>query len=205
METEYKNFNGGGGNFTRNLITGILSVSALIITTIAITYAVWTSNASQTTQNAITVGCVNVTLTNESGNISIGEAYPISDNTGKTLTPYKFTVSNNCNFSATYDVTLESLNESTLDGKYVKALLNEQTVATTNLTAKLLSGYTTSSPCFNTSCKGGWKLLEKQVLGAKGTKAYDLRLWITEDADTSIANRIFNSKIVVRATPTNQK
>ena len=100
---------------------------------------------------------------------------------------------------------LESLSTSSLTAQNVKALLNEQTVATTNLTAKLLSSYTSSSPCFNTSCKGDWKLLSGQELAASSSKSYELRLWITDSATVSIANQVFNSKIIVSANPKNQK
>ncbi len=191
----------------KNVTIGIIGVIALVITTVGITYAVWTSNASQVTQNAITVGCVNVTLADESDDITISEAYPISDGQGKQLKPYKFTVKNNCKFSATYKVTLEKLSGSNLDPKYVKVLLSNQGEATTNLEAKALitSNYPSSEPYVTAGATAGFQLLTNQTLEASATKAYDLRLWLDTSAPSSIGNQVFNSKIVVKAVPTNQK
>ncbi len=83
-------------------------------------------------------------------------------------------------------------------------MLSTKSAATSGLTAKVLSEYTTFTSYVNTGAKGGWTLLSSQKLNANASQAYDLRLWITENAPVSIANKVFNSKIVVKARPTNQ-
>ena len=84
-------------------------------------------------------------------------------------------------------------------------MLSDQDAVTTNLTAKTLTNtnYTASTPYVNSNAKGGWKL-SSGTLVANGTKAYDLRLWLDASAPSTIANQVFNSKIVVKARPTNQ-
>jgi len=70
-----------------------------IITTIAIvsgvTYAYLTVNAKQTLANKIETGCFSTSFTS-SNNINM-TSYPMSSVKALKLTPYKFTVTNNCN------------------------------------------------------------------------------------------------------------
>ena len=64
--------------------------------------------------------------------IHLENAYPILDEEGKTLTPYSFTITNTCDLFASYTVNLEMLENTTLDSKYIRVMLNNEAIQNLN-------------------------------------------------------------------------
>jgi len=167
----------------------IISVIALILVTIAVTYAYWTYTRSQTNPNAVGAACLDIEITNEGSAISLANQFPITDEVGLESSPYTFTVKNNCNTSIDYQISLEALGtESTsLKTSSMKVALNDA--------VSLLS----DNVEVDTTIEGAYesRKLLIETLDAKGTAAYELRLWIDADAPVSENNKTFTSKISV--------
>ena len=89
------------------VVFGALGVLLLVI---GVSFAYWILTLTQTGTNQIASSCFDITLTNEQNAINLQKAYPILDEEGKTLTPYTFTITNNCDTFASYSVNLELLN-----------------------------------------------------------------------------------------------
>ena len=102
----------------------ILFILILFMICIGISYALWRVNLSQTTANTLASDCFNITFT-EGEAIELLNTYPMYDEDGSKLTPYTFTIKNNCASYATYQINLEVLNNSTLNDQYLKVMLDE--------------------------------------------------------------------------------
>ena len=89
----------------------ILGLSILLLSVVGITYAYWNLNLKQTDEDNLASSCFNITMDNEHDAIKLEKAYPIEDSEGEKLTPYTFTITNNCNANAKYQINLESLNK----------------------------------------------------------------------------------------------
>lgn len=117
----------------KTLLIGIGAFIAICLI-IGISYAVWRITVSQTDTNRITADCFEITLTNEKDMISLENAFPLYDEEGMKLTPYTFTIQNKCASYASYNINLELLDtvaeESRLDPKYLKVVLDENTPTT---------------------------------------------------------------------------
>ena len=113
-------------NKKQKLEITIIVIVALLILTLGLTYAYWILTKEQTGENVVNTSCLNVTIENEADDIKIDKAYPILDEEGLKSKPYKFTVKNNCKEYADYKISLEMLNETTLNSKYVKIALSEE-------------------------------------------------------------------------------
>ena len=85
----------------RYLLLGIFAL-------IGVSYAVWQLTFTQTESNVVTTGCFKVEFTDENP-ITFGESYPISDEEGKSITPYTFTLTNTCDNEANYYINLETI------------------------------------------------------------------------------------------------
>ena len=173
----------------------------LILSVIGISYAVWTLNLTQTSENDIASTCFNISFT-EKDNISLQKSYPLYDKDGKKLTPYEFTITNNCDSSASYAVNLEVLNTSTLtNNDAVKVMFSKKEDNVENeLKLDLLSNYETVTKTLN-NAKSSFNLTTG-YLDSKESKTYDLRLWLDENVTTetlNIQNTTFNSKVIVTA------
>ena len=182
----------------------ILVIAVLLIGVVAIigvSYALWSLNLTQTGKNDIASTCFNISFT-EKDNISLQKSYPLYDKDGKKLTPYEFTITNNCDSYASFNVNLEVLNTTTLtNNDAVKVMISSKTGATeTEINTNLLSSYKTTTKILD-NAQASFNLTTG-YLNAKESKTYTLRLWLDENVDMNtkgVQNTKFSSKVVVTA------
>ena len=140
--------------------------------------------------------CFNLSITNKENNISLDNAYPMSNDKGKSLTPYTFTVTNTCDITTEYSVNLEVLNSSTLSSNFIDVMFEGN--------INLLSNYDSTDKVNTSSIES--RKLTTGILKSGDSKDYSLRLWIDynttlEDLNNEIKS--FKSKIIVVGKPIN--
>ena len=174
----------------------LFSIVCLVgLTLMGVSYSMWNMSVSQDTSNVIatTSECFNIELTNQSNTINLENAYPISNEKGKKLTPFTFTVKNTCDMFLSYTVSLESLKGSTLSSKFIDAMVNNEEI-------KRLSDYETTETVNNGSV--GSRILAKGSLSKDDSNDYSLRLWIDYDTtmeDLDNETKILKSKIIINS------
>ena len=175
-------------------IAKLLLIVGILCSILGVSYALFIKNLSGTNNNSLTATCFNVTFTDQN-NIGLTNTYPLLDEEGKKLTPYEFTVTNNCDTFVKYDINLEVLNTSTLTNMdYIKLMLDDGSpalVSRYDVTTKTLSNASTA-----------YKIKGDLYLDAKESKTYKLRLWLDENVTTEtegVQNKSFASKITVNA------
>ena len=168
--------------------TIMIAIIILLVLSVAIgiSYAYWILNLNQDSKNIVSTKCLNVTFT-EGDAINLQKTYPMDDEEGSKLTPYTFSLKNECNDKANYQINLETLAESTLDINYVKVKLNDEISVLGNNEAvtKTLDNATDS------------RMLETGILNANETKTFNLNVWLSYDAPNDTMNKNFESKITV--------
>jgi len=184
----------------------LISITLLLVCSIFMgtSYSIWTTSYTQVGTNEINVGCFNVTYTNlssyggnEAGDINLVNAYPITDASGSALTPYMFTIKNECSVAASYKINLETLNTSTFNTDYLKVKFNEG--SSTSGAAALYKDLTSSEISLIDQASIA-KLLTTGYLGANEEITYALRTWIDIDTTTETPNvmgKTWNGKVVV--------
>ena len=178
----------------------VIFLSVLVLTTmlvgIGVSYSLWNISVSQDTTNIAETKCFDLSISNQENNISLENAYPISNDKGKSLTPYTFTITNTCDITAEYSVNLEVLNNSTLSSKFIDVMFEGN--------INLLSSYDSTDKVNTSSIES--RKLTTGILKSRESKDYSLRLWIDynttlEDLNNEI--KTFKSKIVVVGKPIN--
>lgn len=177
------------GNFKIKLF---LVVALTIVTTAAITYGFFSPNRAQSGKNSVTSECFNVDLANESGSISIANAYPIDDEEGLLSTPYTFDITNTCNIDAQYYVVIDTKTGSFSDN-YVKVSVNDGTPKLLNSTPNTIyipeAGYTSSA------------ILDIGELIKNNTKNFQIKLWLDKDTTyEQVANKSWEGRVRVVST-----
>ena len=168
----------------------LATVGILLVLTlgISISYSLWSQIHTQTTANSMTTGCFNTTFTEEN-NISLSNQFPIDDSASATLTPYTFTITNNCSILSSYQINLEVFPNTTAPLDYVKVSLE-------NYNRAKLSWFSNVDPTISNDNEA-YKL-KVGYLASGESITYKLRIWIDSEATTDImANKILSSKIVV--------
>ena len=173
-----------------------ISLVLIILLGIGVSYSLWNMSVSQDTSNLAESKCFDLSITNKENNINLDNAYPISNDKGKSLTPYTFTVTNTCDITTQYNINLEVLNNSTLSSKFIDVMFEGN--------INLLSSYDTTDKVNTSSLES--RKLTTGILKSKESKDYSLRLWIDynttlEDLNNEIKS--FKSKIVVVGKPIN--
>ncbi len=175
------------------MVMGLLIVCFLVI---GVSYAVWQLTFTQTEKNVVTTGCFKVEFTDQNP-ITLDKAYPVSDEEGKSLTPYTFTITNTCDSEANYYINLETVtsSEKKLAEKYIKASLkkedNEEFLNTLN------SSYINLDKVLP-EASSAYKLYQG-VLKANEVVTFSLNLWMDNDTPTTdeVMNATYEGKIAI--------
>ena len=190
----------------KKVMYAIIGMIALVLVTIGITYAYWLITRTQEGENVINTGCLDISLSNEVNDITLTNQFPMSDEDGKKLTPYEFTVTNNCNTSVDYQINLESLETGTeeLNDNSIKMAINLK--GETNIVGTKLSSKGTTDTTIENALNAR-KLLVGTLGASSDTSSddevtYELRLWLDANAPISEMNKAYKSKITITVAPT---
>ena len=180
-------------------VAKLLLIVGILCSILGVSYALFIKNLSGSNNNSLTATCFNVSFTDQN-NIGLTNTYPLLDEEGRKLTPYEFTVTNNCDTFVKYDINLEVLNTSTLTNmNYIKLMLDDGTPA-------LVSKYSVTTKTLS-NASSAYKIKSNLYLEAKESKTYKLRLWLDENVTTEtegVQNKSFASKITVNASYTKE-
>ena len=179
------------GNRKVSRIIGAISLICLI--SIGISFGYYLLSKKQDNNNVAGSKCFKLELSNAKNEINLTNMYPISDEEGRKLTPYSFTITNTCDMLAGYTVNIEMLAGTTLNSKYLDLMVNNEEI-------KLLSKYGETKTVIDGSTES--RVIAKGTLGYNDSADYTVRFWMDKDVeDVDSMNKYFASKIVVVATP----
>ena len=177
----------------KNII--IIVIVLLLILGIGFSYAWWRYTVIQDKTNVGVSKCFSIELANQANEINLTNMYPITDEEGRKLTPYTFTLKNTCSGSAKYSLNMEMLEGTTLNSNYLAVLVNNKDI-------KLLSSYNTATTVIAGSIES--RTLDTGILAPNGSRDYSISLWMDKSVTLSddAQNKIFKSKVVVDAVAT---
>lgn len=176
--------------YRRKMMLFSLGIGIVILCMVGISYAVWTQTFTQEEKNTLTTSCFHVSFLDDSP-VSLLNTYPILDSEGKSLTPYTFTLKNNCDTYASYQINLEVLKDTTLmNSEYIKLSFNEKK-------PRILTYYEEISKTL-TDAITSYKI-DTSYLEPNEMKVLTLRLWMDEDTPLveEAMNKIFQSKVTI--------
>ena len=172
------------------LVAGIV-VTVLVVA--GISYAYWLNVFVQNDDNVVITDCFKMSFEEDSNsNIALEQGYPLSDMEGSKLKPYRFSIQNICTSTNAYQINIESMKESTMPDRVIKAKLNEN------------SGILLRSEVEPIIGEHAY-ILEEGIIYPNETKQYELRIWMDESttmADTDAMNKEFIGKITISASYT---
>ena len=177
----------------------IIALVVIVIIIISTTsYAIWQNYVKQTSREALISSCLEMSYTNEANDINIDEMYPMTDVEGSNLTPYSFSITNNCNEYIFYDLGLESIGvgeeASYIADNYVKIKYDDRAaVLFSDLTS--FDNDTTVDYTIR-STKG---LDEYRYIGPHQTNNHTVRMFLDEDTPASEMDKVFRTKVRLMA------
>lgn len=160
------------------IVIGILLIVAIFT---GASYALWSATHTQEDPNTLSTNCFNIEFTEQTANVNMETAFPISDTEGLQTEPYTFTLENTCSTNASFAINLDIDSTNTMTSSFIKVAVN-------NNPARLLTRF------------GGKQTIHKGTLHANSKDVYSVRMWIDEKATVSdVSGKTFKSKIIIES------
>ena len=170
----------------KRIIVLIVLILISIITLIGSSYALLTKSF-KSEKLSMQVGTLKVDFT-EGNAITMNNAIPMTDENGMNTTPYTFTITNSGDVDAYYTVSNEEELANTLDTNYLKMRLTGS------------DGYDSGIKRLKDLGTSTYRIVDETSLATGKSVTYKLYLWISSDADNSVQDKVYKSKIVVSST-----
>ena len=169
-------------------------IAALLVLT-ATSFALWQTTRKQTNFNAIVSACLNLTINNESPEITMDHAYPVTDLEGLSTSGYSFTVTNTCDQPVSYAISIESVNDNSgkpfIGNGYIDISLDGKSPVKYSALDTV-----TSDSSANYTIRETRSLSVRQV-GANSSRTHVIRMWLDEDTPMTEQNKTFVSKVTL--------
>lgn len=182
----------------------IVCLFIFIIMVIGVSMATFTYTKENKSINTISTGNVYLNYTEDTNGINITNAYPMSDEVGKTLTNeeqfFDFTVEAKISGDvvANYEVSAEKEASSTLNNDEVKLYL-EKKVNNSYKEVMAPKNFTPLKESTDLGTMAGAMLLDTGTLSKSSTVSYRLRMWV---ADTTVLDNLeksFGVRVSIKA------
>ena len=179
----------------KNKLKIFSSLLIIVLLIMGVSFAVFQNFARQSgTNNLGATNCFSVTFEGVNNAINLANDYPIPDSEGLERDPYTFKVTNNCNQYLSLSIGVETLSTSEIPSNLIKGVIVSNGGTPTSASI-LSSGKTMEAQNGGTA----YELLT-DVLGAKASKTYDLRLWFDESMTKEQgASKKYQGKVIVGA------
>ena len=178
-------------NNSKQVLLSVLGVAILVVAVVGVSFAAFTFSQTGKVVNQITTGTISMSYSEPENGITLTNAMPTDDTTGKALSgagnTFDFTVSATISGSGkttiNYAITAVTEPDTLLTDEYVKVYLtNSSDTATTNFTggAKKVSALTKTSSDASGAPDGQF-ILDSGTFDANRTDQYKLRMWVSDD------------------------
>lgn len=190
----------------RNNKIFVIAIALLIfiVMVIGVSMAAFTYTKEDNNVNTISTGNIYLNYTEGVNGINITNAYPMTDDVGKTLTNedqyFDFSIDSviSGDVVASYEISAEKESSSTLNNDDVKLYLEKQ-VDNSYEEVMAPKNFTPLKESTDLGTMAGTMLLDSGSLSKSTTVNYRLRMWV--DADTVIDNleKSFGVRVSVKA------
>ena len=177
----------------RQLFITLFSILGVTIMSLGSAYAIFTSVSKSADYNVIKVGTLNIDFGDASNTIDLQGNYPMSDEEGLKLEPYKFTIQNTGTLTADYEVFIQDDTDMINNDNCAGNQLNKDYIR-----YKLDTG----SPANLSSIAGSNYKIATGSLEPGGSVTYTLYVWIREGVGNDVLAKHYHGKIVVNGVNT---
>ncbi len=163
----------------------LVMLFALVIVLIALAVSIFSYSRAGTVGNKVTVGKLELTLT-EGNAITLTDTYPMTDDDGKKLSGFTFSLKNTGTSNASYSIYLDDVSvdsgDTRLADKNIRCMLTKNTVVGT---VKNLSDLVVNSK----------KVIDSGTINSNTTISYNFKLWVSGTAEGDVSGQTWKGKL----------
>ena len=186
----------------------ILAITIILVLFLSVflfteTFAYWKLTDTQNNSNLASTACFDITFEETGTDITLANAFPISNEKGLASTPYKFKIKNICDVSAKYYVTLNSFGttEDLLSEDAIRYAIDLSKYESSTYLTKILGTAKENTNTANINLTDLIKsyTIETGYLKAQEEKEYSLHLWLDAYAPMTEMKKYFQAKVYITA------
>lgn len=182
----------------------IICLLIFILMVIGVSMATFTYTKEKDSVNTISTGNVSLNYTENTNGIDITNAYPISDDVGRTLTlenqyfDFSINASIQGDVVADYEISAEKLETSTLSNDEVKLYLEKEV---NNSYEEIMAPkhFTPLSESTDLGTVAGTMLLDSGSVDKTSSINYRLRMWVDANTIVGELEKNFGVRVSVKA------
>ncbi len=188
---------------SKQVLISILGVAILIVAVVGISFAAFSYSKTGTTVNTVTTGTITMSYTEPTNGITLTNALPITDDSGKKLTgtnnTFDFTVASTISGDATinYAITASIDSSSTVPNSGIKVYLTSGDDATIVVAPTLVSNLTPTTSSEASGAPSGQFVLVSNSTKASTTTSYRLRMWVADTYSAPSSQQTYKLRVNV--------
>lgn len=192
-------------NNSKQVLLSVLGVAILVVAVVGVSFAAFSFSKTGNVTNTITTGTISMSYSEPDNGITLTNALPMNDETGKALegtnNTFDFTVTATISGSGettiNYAITAVTTPATSLNDDYVKVYLTDMDASDTEIlepTVVSSLGKTTSDA---SGAPNGQYILESGTFKSTTTKNYRLRMWVADNFSVGQSSETYTLKVNV--------
>lgn len=176
-------------NNSKQVLLSVLGVAILVVAVVGVSFAAFTFSQTGVKENIITTGTISMSYSEPENGITLSDAMPMEDATGKALSDtnqtFDFSVSATINGSGTttinYAITAVTEPDTVLTDEYVKVYLTDKGNSDNQILAPTVVSSLPKTSSDASGAPDGQYKLKDGTFTTNATNQYRLRMWVSKD------------------------
>ena len=190
---------------SKQVLLSVLGVAILVVAVVGVSFAAFSFSKTGQVTNTITTGTISMSYSEPQNGITLTEALPMDDETGKTLqgenNTFDFTVTATIKGSGkttiNYAITAVTTPATNLNDDYVKVYLTDMDSSDSQILAPTVVSSLRKTTSDDSGAPDGQYILESGTFDATTTNSYRLRMWVADNFSVGQSSETYTLKVNV--------
>ncbi len=190
---------------SKQVLLSVLGVAILVVAVVGVSFAAFSFSKTGQVTNTITTGTISMSYSEPENGITLTEALPMDDETGKTLqgenNTFDFTVTATIKGSGkttiNYAITAVTTPATNLNDDYVKVYLTDMDSSDSQILAPTVVSSLRKTTSDDSGAPDGQYILESGTFDATTTNSYRLRMWVADNFSVGQSSETYTLKVNV--------
>ena len=190
---------------SKQVLLSVLGVAILVVAVVGVSFAAFSFSKTGQVTNTITTGTISMSYSEPENGITLTEALPMDDETGKTLqgenNTFDFTVTATIKGSGkttiNYAITAVTTPATNLNDDYVKVYLTDMDSSDSQILAPTVVSSLPKTTSDDSGAPDGQYILESGTFDATTTNSYRLRMWVADNFSVGQSSETYTLKVNV--------
>ena len=190
---------------SKQVLLSVLGVAILVVAVVGVSFAAFSFSKTGQVTNTITTGTISMSYSEPENGITLTEALPMDDETGKTLqgenNTFDFTVTATIKGSGkttiNYAITAVTTPATSLNDDYVKVYLTDMDSSDSQILAPTVVSSLRKTTSDDSGAPDGQYILESGTFDATTTNSYRLRMWVADNFSVGQSSETYTLKVNV--------